>query len=304
VTVVVSVTPPLLPVMVIVWSPSPALLPTVTVMVEVPAPANMFGLKLTVTPVGWPVADKVMALLKPPETTVVIVEVPELPLATLIDAGAALMVKLAVVPVTVRETVVVSLVLPEVPVDVPVTVMLYVPVTVDEPTVIVMIEVPAPLIEVGLKLTVTPVGWPVADKVIAELKPPVTVLLIVEPTELPCATETEAGAALMVKLGVAPITVRETVVVSLVLPEVPVEVPVTVMLYVPVTVDEATAIVMVEVPAPVIEVGLKLTVTPVGWPVADKVMAELKPPVTALLIVEPPELPCATETEAGAAPIV
>jgi len=300
VTVVVSITLPLLPVMVIVWFPSPALLPTVIVMVEVPDPANIVGLKLTVTPVGWPVADKVMALLKPPETTVVIVEVPELPLATLIDAGAALMVKLGVVPVTVRETVIVSVVLPEDPVDVPVTVMLYVPVTVDEPTVIVMVEVPAPVIEVGLKFTVTPVGWPVADKVTAELKPPVTALLMVEFPELPCTTEIEAGAALMVKPGVAPVTVRETVVVSVVLPEV----PVTVMLYVPVTVDEATAIVMVEVPAPVIEVGLKVTVTPVGWPVADKAMAELKPPATALLMVEFPELPCATETEAGAAPIV
>jgi hypothetical protein len=296
VTVVVWVTPPLLPVMVIVWFPSPALLPTVSVIVEIPAPANIVGLKLTVTPVGWPVADKVMALLKPPEIAVVIVEVPELPLATLIDVGAALMVKLGVVPVTVRETVVVSAVLPEVPI----TVMLYVPVTVDEPTVIVMVEVPAPVIEVGLKLTVTPVGWPVADKVMAELKPPVAALLIVEPPELPCATETEAGAALMVKLGVVPVTVRETVVVSVVLPEV----PVTEMPYVPVTADEATAIVMVEVPAPVIEVGLKLTVTPVGWPVADKVMAELKPPVAALLIVELPELPCATETDAGAALMV
>jgi hypothetical protein len=232
-----------------------------------------------------------MALLKPPEIAVVIVEVPELPLATLIDVGAALMVKLGVVPVTVRETVVVSAVLPEVPI----TVMLYVPVTVDEPTVIVMVEVPAPVIEVGLKLTVTPVGWPVADKVMAELKPPVAALLIVEPPELPCATETEAGAALMVKLGVVPVTVRETVVVSVVLPEV----PVTEMPYVPVTADEATAIVMVEVPAPVIEVGLKLTVTPVGWPVADKVTVESKPPVTVLLMVELPELPCATETEAS-----
>ena len=58
------------------------------------------------------------------------------------------------------------------------------------------------------------------------------------------------------------------------------EVPVTVMVYVPVAVDEATVIVMVEVPAPVIEVGLKLTVTPVGWPLADKEIAESKPPVT------------------------
>lgn len=64
---------------------------------------------------------------------------------------------------------------------------------------------------------------------------------------------------------------------------------------------EATVMVMVEVPAPVIEVGLKPTVTPVGWPVADNVMAELKPSVTVLVMVEVPELPCATETEAGEA---
>ncbi len=182
---------PFLPFMVIVWSPSAALSPTLTIMVEVPAPVTISGLKLTVTPVGWPLANKVMALSKPLKTAVVIVKVPELPLAMLIDEGAALTVKLGVAAVTVRETVVVSLVLPEVPV----TVMLYVPATVDEPTFIVMVEVPAPLIEVGLKLTVTPFGWPDADNLMAESKPPVTVLLMVEFPELPCATETEAGAA-------------------------------------------------------------------------------------------------------------
>ena|ERR1700730_11905034 len=66
-------------------------------------------------------------------------------------------------------------------------------------------------------------------------------------------------------------------------------------------VDGATVIVMVEVPAPVIEVGLKPMVTPVGWPVADNEMAELKPPVTVLVIVDFPKLPCPTETEAGEA---
>ena len=50
-----------------------------------------------------------------------------------------------------------------------------------------------------------------------------------------------------------------------------------------------------------IEVGLKATVTPVGWPVADKEMAESKPPVTVLVIVEVPLAPCATVTEAGEA---
>lgn len=65
--------------------------------------------------------------------------------------------------------------------------------------------------------------------------------------------------------------------------------------------DAATVSVMVEVPAPVMEVGLKLTVTPVGCPLADKAMAESKPPLTVLVIVDFPELPCATETEVGEA---
>ena len=58
---------------------------------------------------------------------------------------------------------------------------------------------------------------------------------------------------------------------------------------------------MVEVPAPVIEVGLKLTVTPDGWPVAVKEMTPLKPPVTVLVMVDVPAWPCATETEDGEA---
>ena len=64
---------------------------------------------------------------------------------------------------------------------------------------------------------------------------------------------------------------------------------------------EATCIVIVEVPAPVIEVGLKVTVTPVGCPLADKVIVPSKPPVTELVMVEFPELPCATVTEVGEA---
>ena len=200
-TVVVWVTPPPVPVMVMVWSPSLALLPTFTVMVEVPEPGAAMGLGLKVT-VCWrpsPEADRVIAELKPPEIVVVIVEVPELLRSTLMVVGDALMVKIGFVPVTVSETVVVSVILPEVPVPV----MGYVPVTVDAPTVIVMVEVPAPVIEVGLKATVTPVGWPLADKAIAESKPSVTVLVMVEVPELPCATETEAGEAESVKPGVA-----------------------------------------------------------------------------------------------------
>ena len=192
-TFVVSVLPPPLPVMVIVCFPTAALEPTVTVMVDVPEPgaAMELGLKLTLRAVPSPEADKLIAESKPPEITEVIVEVPELPFATLKEVGLALMVNLGGALVTFRKTVRVSMVLPEVPV----TVRAYNPVTVDEATVIVMVEVPAPVIEVGLKPTVTPEGWPVAAKEMPEVKPPVTVLVRMEVADLPCTTESSAGAA-------------------------------------------------------------------------------------------------------------
>ena len=199
VTVVVWVTPPPVPLMVIVRVPVVVLLFTVTVMVDVPEPgaAIELGLKLTVTRDPWPLADKAIAELKPPEIAVVIVDLPELPRATLSDVGEALMVKFGFVPVTVSDTVVVATVVPEVPV----TVIVYVPTAVDAPTVIVMVELPALVIEVGLKPTVTPDGCPDADKEIAPLKPPVTVLVMVEVAALPCTTVTELGEAERLKPG-------------------------------------------------------------------------------------------------------
>jgi len=72
---------------------------------------------------------------------------------------------------------------------------------------------------------------------------------------------------------------------------------------VPATVVEATVKVAVEVPEPgaAIDVGLNPTVTPVGWPLALSAIAELKPPETAVVTVEVPLLPAATETEVGEA---
>jgi len=77
-----------------------------------------------------------------------------------------------------------------------------VPVAVEEATVIVIVEVPAPVIEVGLNDTVTPDGSPLAVRAIEELNPPVAVLVIVECPEPPCATETDAGEAERLKPGV------------------------------------------------------------------------------------------------------
>ena len=66
-----------------------------------------------------------------------------------------------------------------------------------------------------LKLTDTPDCRPDADKAIAELKPPETVVVIVELAELPQARASEVGDALMVKPPPVPtdVTFRETVVV-------------------------------------------------------------------------------------------
>jgi hypothetical protein len=80
--------------------------PTAIVIVELPPPgaAIVLGLKLTVVPLGAPEADKLIALLKPPLTAVVMVEVPWLPCTTLSEAGEAERVKLGAA-VTVKFTV-------------------------------------------------------------------------------------------------------------------------------------------------------------------------------------------------------
>ena len=63
--------------------------------VELPEPgaAIEVGLKETVTPAGRPEADSEMAVLKPPETAVETVEVPEAPWAIETAVGEAEIVK-------------------------------------------------------------------------------------------------------------------------------------------------------------------------------------------------------------------
>ena len=86
------------------------------------------------------------------------------------------------------------------------------PVAVLDPTVIVIVELPPPgaAIVLGLKLTVVPLGAPLAVRLIPLLNPPLTVVAIVEVPELPCATLTEVGEPVSVKLAAA-VTVRVTV---------------------------------------------------------------------------------------------
>ena len=131
------------------------------------------------------------------------------------------------------------------------------PTAVDRPTVSVMVEDPEPgaAIDAGLNAAVVPAGSGDVLRAIAELKPPETVVVIVLVPLAPWP-ETEVGEAAMVN----PDTVRETVAVCVV----PRPVPVTVIVYEPGATVEATAMVMVEVPEPPTDMGLKLTVTPVG----------------------------------------
>jgi hypothetical protein len=281
--------------------PERALELTVSLRVDVPEPgaARDEGVRVAVTPVGMPLADKATAELKLPERALVIVELPELPRDTVSEVGEALREKLAGAgAVTVRLTVV-EFVMPP---PMPVTVIGYVPVAAVEATVKVRREVPVPGEAMGLvpKPAVTPVGRPLADKVIAELKPFTAAVVIVDVPALPCTTETEVGEGEMVKLGA--VTVRLTVVEFTVLPAV----PVTVIGYVPVAVDAATVRVRSEVPVPGEGTGLvaKPAVTPVGRPLVDKVIAELKPFTAVVVIVDVPALPCTTETEVGEAEMV
>jgi hypothetical protein len=119
--VAVWVLPPPVPVMVMVWAPVVAWLPTLTVIVDVPEPgaAMELGLKVTVCWFPCPEADKVTAESKPLSAAVVIVEVPDEPRTTVIAVGDALMLKSApAAAVTVRETDVFCVMPPPVPVTV------------------------------------------------------------------------------------------------------------------------------------------------------------------------------------------
>lgn len=67
----------------------------------------------------------------------------------------------------------------------------------------------------------------------------------------------------------------------------------------PGVVVDATVNVADDVPAPVMEVGLKATVTPLGAPDAVSPTAESNPPLTEMVIVDLPLPPCATDNVFG-----
>jgi len=180
------------------------------------------GLKLAVTPLGRPLAERATAPLNPPAVAEVMVVVAPVPCCAVTEAGLAVSVMLGdVLEVTVSEMAVVLVTPP----PVPVTVMVYAPTAALLLAVSVKVEVPDPgeAMLVGLKPAVTPAGMPLADRATALLNPPTTADVIVEVPLAPWFTVTDAGLGVSVKLGeVLAVTVSETVVVSVSPPPVPV----------------------------------------------------------------------------------
>jgi hypothetical protein len=174
-------------------------------------------------------------------------------------------------------------------------------VTVADPVVAAALAVKVTvLVEVagfGLKLAVTPLGKPDADKVTLPLKPLDGVMVIVLALPLPCTTLKLLGEAEIEKLGEF-VTVKLIVVVWVMLPDVPVTVTVAVPM-------AAVALaVRVKVLVEVAGFGLKLAVTPLGKPDADKVTFPLKPLEGLTVIVVAPLVPWTTLRLLGEADIV
>lgn len=215
--VAVCVMPPPVPVTVTFTVPVAAVLPAVSVSVELPGAPTDAGLKLAVTPEGRPEADKETAELKPPRAEIETEVVPEVPWVTDSLEGERLKVKSGgCTAVTVTETIVVWVTPP----PAAVTVMLNVPAAATLLAEMVSTELPLPgaAIEVGLKLAVTPEGSPEADSEIAELNPPVGVREMVVLDEAPWFMLTDAGVAVTMKSGVTCFQTSEIAVALAALP--------------------------------------------------------------------------------------
>jgi hypothetical protein len=229
-------------------------------------------LKLAVTPLGNPLALKVTPPVKPPVRVIEIVLVPFA--SRLIARLAGLAASVNPGDGTVRLIVVVRVRLPLTPVTV----------TVAEPKVAVPEAVRVnvllvPVVEVWLKLAVTPPGNPLTLKATLLVKLARWIVIVLAPFA-PRFTVRLPGLAESAKSGVVgAVTVRANVVERVSPPPEPLMV--TLVVPVATVLDAARVNVL---PPPAVEAGLNVAVTPLGNPLALKATLSAKPLVRVMVI--------------------
>lgn len=147
--------------------------------------------------------------------------------------------------------------------------------------------------EVGLNEAVTPVGRPAAANITLPVNPFESATVIVSVAVLPWVTARVAVEAASVKLCVELVTLRTMLVFAVAFPEVPVIVTVTVPSVAVVLAVNVSTLELVD------DSGLNEAVTPLGRPVMAKATLPANPPTSVILMVSVPDLPCATDREAG-----
>ena len=135
-----------------------------------------------------------------------------------------------------------------------------------------------------VEVIVTPVGSPVALSLTAPVKPPVRMIVMVVEPHPPRGTVTFVGFADSEKLGAFTVSAMLTVRVS------PPPVPLTMSVAAPV-VAVLEAVRVTTVLFAVVDVGLKLAVTPAGNPATVKATLLVNPPVRVMVMVSVPLAP-------------
>lgn len=152
-----------------------------------------------------------------------------------------------------------------------------------------------PVMLVGEKAAVTPVGRAEIERATTELNPFCAVAKTLTDVELPAMTGNEVSDGARAKLGAA--MTRERVAVCLRDP----------LVAVMVTVEELPGAVVAAVnlralvPVPLMVAGVKVAVTPVGRPETTSATAELKPFCGVTVRLTEPEAPGARESEVALA---
>lgn len=286
VMVVVSVSDPEVPVIATVAAPIVAVLLAVNVKTLVP----VVGLvpKVAVTPAGSPDAESVTAPVKPQAGSVTVIVSVALPLWTMLSVvSAGVIVKPLAGTATVSAIVVVAVNVPEMPVMVIVAVA-----TLQLAGLYASVSTLVPVVELGLKLAVIPVGNPDATSVTAPVNPPISVIVIASVAVLPGTTVKVAIDSFSVKPGLE-VIVSAIVVFAVSAPEVPVMVTVEVP-----AVAVALAVIVTRL---VFVAGLvpKVAVTPLGNPEAARVTAPVKGLTSVTVMVSVALAPWATESVAA-----